>query len=513
MVTVSDPMTGHQRSVPKSAARPITDVERARNMAAAYTANGHPELGYQMIASALETTIKSHNFDQALAVEKLDRASLNPQTYAAAVESTLKQTGVPLHMIYDGNGVPMFNVPGTDAPPFYLTPMGEHTSDPRQAANFRQTAQVIRSLVGGDLVRGLTDFVNLQAGVQAIGINAQRAGDEHVAAKDAHGTVPLTREAIRANIRSADAGTAGTVIDNQTRGQRNRAELTNLGVSGRAAASDAGIDYPGDGAGGIPTSGFAGSSPVVGGSRITGRYGDRRSDEVHNGVDFAAPYGSKVVTPVGGTYNVVRSGGLNGASYVQVKQDDGSVVNFVHVQGDPSMNGKRVEAGTQVGSIAHLGRMTGANAHVTYLDAKGQHQDPSVLFGQGNQAPPPAQASAIPMGAHPGMSRAAFSSGQTEVSDAVKESRTAALQAGDPGSPEFQATYQKMLNFNMGNLSAYGKAVLALSGRARVVGAGMNAPPAPGKNFANPHPLRVPPKAKSDGGFLSGLTGGFVGRQ
>lgn len=114
--------------------------------------------------------------------------------------------------------------------------------------------------------------------------------------------------------------------------------------------------------------------------RVSSEYGKRRDPKrrgryrVHHGVDIRAPKGSPVLAFKGGT--VIRAGVFGGyGRTVEIRQYDGMVARYAHLNKILVTEGDDVSAGTRVGEVGRTGRTTGAHLHFELLK-DGTSQDP-----------------------------------------------------------------------------------------------------------------------------------------
>lgn len=114
--------------------------------------------------------------------------------------------------------------------------------------------------------------------------------------------------------------------------------------------------------------------------RISSEYGKRRDPKrhgryrVHHGVDIRAPKGSPVLAFRGGT--VIRAGVFGGyGRTVEIRQYDGMVARYAHLNKILVKEGGDVSAGTRLGEVGSTGRATGAHLHFELL-RDGESHDP-----------------------------------------------------------------------------------------------------------------------------------------
>jgi murein DD-endopeptidase MepM/ murein hydrolase activator NlpD len=104
------------------------------------------------------------------------------------------------------------------------------------------------------------------------------------------------------------------------------------------------------------------------GAQVSSNYGWRINPftgipQHHNGVDIAAPYGSKVLSIASGT--VMYTGWINGYGYVvQIKHDNGYCSQYGHL----SAYAQGITPGTRVGQ----------GEHIAYLGSSGQSTGPHL---------------------------------------------------------------------------------------------------------------------------------------
>lgn len=121
----------------------------------------------------------------------------------------------------------------------------------------------------------------------------------------------------------------------------------------------------------------------VPGARVTDAFGPRVHPVTgrvhdHNGVDFAAPTGTPVLSP---GHGVVASrywhdrGGLS----LVVMLDDGFRAGFAHLSAQDVKEGDRVYPGQQIGRVGSTGVATGSHLHFT-MSRDGVFVDPLTLI-------------------------------------------------------------------------------------------------------------------------------------
>ena len=102
----------------------------------------------------------------------------------------------------------------------------------------------------------------------------------------------------------------------------------------------------------------------------------RPYSEDHQGVDFAAPEGTTVMSIFNGT---VQDSGCNDTegNYVVIQNCDGIKCKFAHLQNAASIDvGGDVSTGTAVGNVGSTGNSTGPHLHMEMYDVNGNSIDP-----------------------------------------------------------------------------------------------------------------------------------------
>jgi murein DD-endopeptidase MepM/ murein hydrolase activator NlpD len=113
------------------------------------------------------------------------------------------------------------------------------------------------------------------------------------------------------------------------------------------------------------------------GYRLTGRFGDSSGlwSSVHQGLDFAAAYGTPIRSVVAG---VVVATGYDGAlgNKTVVRLADGTEVWYCHQSDQVAQVGDRVRAGDLLGYVGTTGNTTGPHLHLEWHPAGGNAVDP-----------------------------------------------------------------------------------------------------------------------------------------
>ena len=125
--------------------------------------------------------------------------------------------------------------------------------------------------------------------------------------------------------------------------------------------------------------------PVEG--RNSSVFGSRRffNDEPrnpHSGIDWAAPTGTPIKNPTGGTVAVVGDFFFNGKT-VLIDHGGGFVSMMCHMSETLVEEGQRIERGEIIGKIGTTGRSTGPHLHWT-ISLSGVRTDPAVFMSMLN---------------------------------------------------------------------------------------------------------------------------------
>ena len=123
--------------------------------------------------------------------------------------------------------------------------------------------------------------------------------------------------------------------------------------------------------------------------RISSEYGKRRDPKrrstyrLHHGVDIRAPQGSPALAFKGGT--VIRANRFSSYGLtVEIRQYDGMVARYAHLNKILVKKGEEVNAGTQVGEVGRTGRTTGPHLHFELLK-DGVSHDPMQYLTRAEQ--------------------------------------------------------------------------------------------------------------------------------
>lgn len=125
-----------------------------------------------------------------------------------------------------------------------------------------------------------------------------------------------------------------------------------------------------------PTKSSGGSSlkQAVAGYYMRPIAGGRKSQGIHgyNGIDLAAPIGTKVVASAPGKVIVSKNAGYNGGygKYVVISHSNGTQTLYAHLNETAVAVGANVTQGQLIGYLGNTGRSTGPHVHFEVRGAK-----------------------------------------------------------------------------------------------------------------------------------------------
>lgn len=133
-------------------------------------------------------------------------------------------------------------------------------------------------------------------------------------------------------------------------------------------------------------------------SSVTSPYGEKRSYEVHPGIDFGVANKTPIGVVGGGVVETASHDNVNG-NYVIVRHPNGMTTSYSHLSTLHVKPGQQLGAGDLVGLSGNTGRVRGASGgyhlHFGAKDAEGRRidpndilKDPSIL-GTGDRPPVP----------------------------------------------------------------------------------------------------------------------------
>lgn len=123
------------------------------------------------------------------------------------------------------------------------------------------------------------------------------------------------------------------------------------------------------------------------GTKVTGEFGERRGNRMHNGVDFAAKAGTPIF-PMGAgrVVKVDKTGSGPSGIHVIVDHGDGTTSSYSHMNGTDLEVGDVVSPDTKLGGVGSTGRSTGPHLHMV-VKKDGKVVDPRTVIGAVQQGP------------------------------------------------------------------------------------------------------------------------------
>lgn len=122
-------------------------------------------------------------------------------------------------------------------------------------------------------------------------------------------------------------------------------------------------------------------SPLTVNSKITSGFGHRNRGN-HNGVDFAVPSGSNIISPANGVVMEARDSSPNNCGgFIQIKHEK-YITKYCHVKNWFVNKGEQVIKGQIIGLTGggkndpHRGRSTGSHLHYEVLASNGSPVNP-----------------------------------------------------------------------------------------------------------------------------------------
>lgn len=115
----------------------------------------------------------------------------------------------------------------------------------------------------------------------------------------------------------------------------------------------------------------------VPGSNVSSGYGMRTlsgNTHFHNGIDLAAPTGTKVKSILSGKVETVGFDNLNG-NYVKIKHHKNSSF-YGHLNKTNVKPGQYIFKGQKIGEVGNTGYSFGSHVHFIIWDSQGQTVDP-----------------------------------------------------------------------------------------------------------------------------------------
>lgn len=208
-----------------------------------------------------------------------------------------------------------------------------------------------------------------------------------------HSTQTRTRKAVRAGALVAFVGAIGLTVGNAAQAAAQPAPQPAKIALPESVKMPAGVVLPPEldkiARDILPPSAFTPGVPGHPGIRkavkpvsgtVTSGYGPRWGTN-HNGVDIANKIGTPIYAVTDGV--VLESGPASGfGQWVRVKQDDGTIGVFGHVDQSFVRAGQPVTAGQQIATVGNRGQSTGPHLHYEVWDANGNKINPQVWLNQ-----------------------------------------------------------------------------------------------------------------------------------
>jgi murein DD-endopeptidase MepM/ murein hydrolase activator NlpD len=118
--------------------------------------------------------------------------------------------------------------------------------------------------------------------------------------------------------------------------------------------------------------------PVEGATEknISSYYGEQRSDHIHQGLDIAMPYGSKVFTLFGGQVSNIGYEKDGYGNFVIVLNPNGYQELFGHLSRVTVSKGQNLTKGQKIGEVGSTGSSTGNHLHYEIRTPTGTKIDP-----------------------------------------------------------------------------------------------------------------------------------------
>lgn len=123
------------------------------------------------------------------------------------------------------------------------------------------------------------------------------------------------------------------------------------------------------------------SPPLAGSFIASSIFGVRKHPvtgdlDFHNGVDYAVPEGTPVLSVMEGRITKVDNNAKgNEGKFVTVEHSDGSISQYLHLSSITVSEGQSIKGGEQIGASGKTGRVTGPHLHFIYRDPSGCYRD------------------------------------------------------------------------------------------------------------------------------------------
>jgi murein DD-endopeptidase MepM/ murein hydrolase activator NlpD len=152
-------------------------------------------------------------------------------------------------------------------------------------------------------------------------------------------------------------------------------------AAAKAGAKEPGPEPTGAAAAKKPdTSSLSDSAIQMVTGRVTSGFGSRWGTR-HQGLDIAAPIGTPIRVPFGGT--VIDSGPASGFGlWVRVRHGDGTVTTYGHINRSFVNKGQQVTAGQKIAEVGNRGHSTGPHLHIEVTTPGGAKINPRPWLDQ-----------------------------------------------------------------------------------------------------------------------------------
>jgi murein DD-endopeptidase MepM/ murein hydrolase activator NlpD len=91
----------------------------------------------------------------------------------------------------------------------------------------------------------------------------------------------------------------------------------------------------------------------------------------HNGIDFGAPSGTPVYTPLGGkVVGVGNNGRYAYGKWIAIDHGNGMITLYGHLSSQSVSKGEKVDTGEKIGAVGNTGYSTGSHLHFSVFSSK-----------------------------------------------------------------------------------------------------------------------------------------------
>lgn len=122
--------------------------------------------------------------------------------------------------------------------------------------------------------------------------------------------------------------------------------------------------------------------PLIG--PITSPFGDRTNPvtgylDFHNGIDIAAPTGTKIISPADGKVTSIYNNSLGGNQLI-IKHANGFTSGYAHLNSYLVKTGDEVKQSDLIATVGKTGEATGPHLHFTLRDEKNNYVNPELYI-------------------------------------------------------------------------------------------------------------------------------------